>query len=153
MANQEALLGDKLVTLMSRIRELGLADVSSGMAQLSPAQMALLDWIYSSDGCGVQDIAQGLGLTSPTVSVGVRRLEAAGLIKRQPGTNDRRSVHFSLTPKGQAIQQESLQFRRQKLDCILKGLSIPEQETLLQLLEKGLCFAESNGPEEQKRKS
>jgi len=134
---------------MDRLRKLGLGAPASGTGLVSPAQMALLDWIAASNGCGVQDIAAGLGLTPPTVSVGVRRLEAAGLLKRKPNPQDKRSVQFFLTARGQALQQQSRNFRRQKLELILSGLTQQEQETLLGLLAKALQAAESKNTEER----
>jgi DNA-binding MarR family transcriptional regulator len=133
---------------MDRLRKLGLGNQASGTALVSPSQMALLDWIAASDGCGVQDIADGLNLTPPTVSVGVRRLEEAGLLKRKPHSQDKRAVQFFLTSKGQSLQKQSQNFRRQKLELILSGLTQQEQETLLELLTKALQAAESNIVEE-----
>jgi DNA-binding MarR family transcriptional regulator len=114
--------------------------------------MALLDWIAASHGCGVQDIADGLKLTPPTVSVGVRRLEEAGLLKRKPNPQDKRSVQFFLTARGQTVQQHSQNFRRKKLELILSGLTQQEQETLLGLLGKALQAAESEIPKNNKEK-
>jgi DNA-binding MarR family transcriptional regulator len=134
---------------MNRLRKLGMGGSASGTALASPSQMALLDWIAASDGCGVQDIADGLNLTPPTVSVSVRRLEDAGLIKRKPDPQDKRAVQFFLTAKGQSLQKQSQTFRRQKLELILSGLTQQEQETLMKLLAKALQAAESKNTKEQ----
>lgn len=135
--------GKQFLEIMERLRKLGLGNPLSGTALVSPAQMALLDWITTSDGCGVQDIADGLGLTPPTVSVGVRRLEETGLLRRKPNSQDRRAVQLFLTTKGQALQRQSQSFRRRKLELVLSGLTPSEQEMLLGLLEKALRAAES----------
>ncbi|MDO9301355.1 MAG: MarR family winged helix-turn-helix transcriptional regulator [Anaerolineales bacterium] len=134
---------ERFLQLMNRLRKLGLGNSVSGNAQISPAQMALLDWVAASNGCGVQDVADGLGLTPPTVSVGVRRLEDVGFLKRKSNPQDKRSVQFFLTAKGQSMQQQSQDFRRKKLELILAGLTPQEQETLLGLLGKALQAAES----------
>jgi len=141
--------GEIFLALMNRLRKLGMGDSASGTALASPSQMALLDWIAASDGCGVQDIAEGLGLTPPTVSVGVKRLEEAGLLKRKPNPQDKRAVQFFLTAKGQSLQKQSQTFRRQKLKLILSGLTQQEQETLLELLGKALQTAESKNIEDR----
>lgn len=135
--------GERFLQLMSRLRKLGMGDSASGTALVSHAQMTLLDWIAASDGCGVQDIADGLNLTPPTVSVGVRRLEEAGFLKRRSHPQDKRAVQFFLTVKGQSLQKQAQTFRRQKLELILSGLTQQEQETLLGLLSKALQAAES----------
>ncbi len=139
--------GERFLALMGRLRKLGMGSPSSGTALVSPAQMALLDWIAASDGCGVQDIADGLNLTPPTVSVGVRRLEEAGLLKRKSHPQDKRAVQFFLTAKGQSLTQQSQNFRRQKLELILSGLTQQERDTLLELLAKALQTAESRDDE------
>lgn len=140
--------GEKFLALMDRLRKLGMGASASGTALVSHSQMTLLDWIAASDGCGVQDIADGLGLTPPTVSVGVRRLEEAGLLKRNPNPHDKRAVQFFLTAKGRALQRQSQDLRRQKLELILSGLTPSEQETFLGLLDRALQAAESRNAEE-----
>lgn len=147
MPNKMTESGEAFLALMNRLRKLGMGSPSSGTALVSPAQMALLDWIAASDGCGVQDIADGLNLTPPTVSVGVRRLEETGLLKRKSHPQDKRAVQFFLTAKGQSLQQQSQDFRRQKLELILSGLTQQEQDTLLELLAKALQTAESRDDE------
>ncbi len=149
MTDEITQAGNRFLSLMNRLRKLGLGNSALGTALVSPAQMALLDWIAASNGCGVQDIAGGLNLTPPTVSVGVRRLEEAGLLKRKPNPQDKRSVQFFLTARGQTVQQHSQNFRRKKLELILSGLTQQEQETLLGLLGKALQAAESRNTEEQ----
>ncbi|MEW6241854.1 MAG: MarR family winged helix-turn-helix transcriptional regulator [Chloroflexota bacterium] len=150
MPDETTPAGEQFFSLMTRLRKLGMGNPASGTALVSPAQMALLDWIAASDGCGVQDIADGLGLTSPTVSVGVRRLEQAGLLKRRPNPQDKRAVQFFLTAKGQSLQEQSQIFRRQKLELILSGLTQTEQDSLLELLAKALQVAESRDAEENR---
>ncbi len=149
MVDEMAPAGERFLAIMDRLRKMGMGNAASGTALISPAQMTLLDWIHASPGCGVQGIAEGLELTPPTVSVGVRRLEEAGLLERKPDPQDKRSIQFFLTAQGLAVQQQSLNFRRQKLELILSGLTLQEQDTLLQLLAKALQVAESRNRVEQ----
>jgi DNA-binding MarR family transcriptional regulator len=150
MVDEMTPAGERFLAIMDRLRKMGLGNPSSGTMLISPAQMTLLDWIHTSPGCGVQNIAEGLELTPPTVSVGVRRLEEAGLLKRKPDPQDKRSVQLFLTVRGQAVQQQSVNFRRQKLELILSSLTLQEQETLLHLLAKALQTVETrNNVEEQ----
>jgi DNA-binding MarR family transcriptional regulator len=105
--------------------------------------MALLDLIAASDGCGVQDIADRLHLTPPTVSVGVRKLEEAGLVTRTPHSQDKRAVIFFLSDEGRGVQARSQDFRRKKMETILAGLEPEEQTEFLRLLEKAIQAAEA----------
>ena len=143
MINETAQTGERFLQLMNRLRKLGLGNSASGNAQISPAQMSLLDWVTASNGCGVQNIADGLNLTPPTVSVGVRRLEEAGFIKRESNPQDKRSVQFFPTRRGQALQRQFQNAHRNKFRLLLAGLTPQEQETFLGLLEKALNAAEA----------
>jgi DNA-binding MarR family transcriptional regulator len=148
MTDQTTPAGEKFFLLMDRLRKLGMGGSASGTGLVSHSQMTLLDFIAASNGCGVQDIADGLNLAPPTVSVGMKRLESAGLFKRKPHPQDKRAVQFFLTAKGQSLQKQALNFRRQKLELILSGLTQSEQETLLGLLSKALQSAETGDDEE-----
>ncbi len=133
---------EKFYELMRRLRKLGLDSHSLENAPVSPAQIAFLDWIATTPGCGVQDIADGLGLTPPTISVGVRRLEENNLVERKPDPQDGRSVQFLLTRRGQALQRRIKDSHRRKFRRLLAGLSPQESKMLLQLLERALDTAE-----------
>jgi DNA-binding MarR family transcriptional regulator len=132
----------KLFELMKRIRKLGLDNYSLEEIEVSPAQMALLDWIATNPGCGVQDIADGLELATPTVSISIRKLEQSGTVERRPNPLDRRGVKFFLTQRGQVIHEKIQNSHRKKFHHLLSGLSAQEQETLLGLLEHALQTAE-----------
>jgi len=143
MTDEQAIAEERFFELMKRVRKLGLDTQSLGDSPVSPAQMALLDWIAASPGCGVQDIADGMRLTPPTVSVGVRKMEESNLVERKPNTQDGRSVQFFLTRRGQALQRQIQDSHRNKFRRLLAGLTSQEQETLLGLLERALQFAET----------
>lgn len=83
-------------------------------------------------------------MTAPTVSVGVRRLENAGLLRRQPDPQDGRALQILLTEKGRALCQMARAFRRDKLRKLLRGLAPEERATLLALLEKAIDLAEED---------
>lgn len=146
MTDEQSLAEERFFEVMKRVRKLGLDTNTLGESTVSPAQMALLDWIAASPGCGVQDIADGLGLTPPTVSVGVRKMEEGKLVERRPNPQDGRSVQFFLTRRGQALQRKIQGAHRQKFRRLLACLTAQEQETLLQLLERALQTAEAENP-------
>lgn len=143
MSKERAQFSEKFYALMERMRKLDIGSASSEVPLISPAQMALLDLIAASDGCGVQDIADRLDLSPPTVSVGVRKLEEAGLITRTPNPQDKRAVQFFLTAEGRSVQTQSQDFRRKKMEIILTGLEPEEQDVFIKLLEKAIQSAEA----------
>ena len=135
---------DRFLNLMMRVRKLGLDTNALEIEAVTPAQITVLDWIAASPGCGVQEVADGLGLTPPTVSVGVRKMEESGLVERKPNPSDKRSVQFFLTERGRAIQEKIQSAHRRKFRHLLAGLTAQEQETLIQLLERAIQTAEAN---------
>ena len=142
---------DQLLDLLNRLRKLTFAQHPLQDTGVTMPQLALLDWLAAAPGCSVQEIANGLGLTAPTVSVSVRRLEKAGLLKRQPDPQDRRAVQLFLTARGQALQELAWAFRREKMRRLLAGLSPDEGTTLLALLERAIGAAEAieTAPQEE----
>lgn len=129
--------------LLKRMRRLGVASQISDGSPVSPAQMALIDWIASNPGCGVQDIANGLSLTPPTVSISVRKMEGNGIVDRKPDPADARSVQFSLTKQGQIIYKRHKLRQKNIAKELLSGLSQSERDTLIELLDRALLSAEN----------
>jgi DNA-binding MarR family transcriptional regulator len=133
---------DRLVRLFGRLRKLAFGQHPLGNNAISISQLNLLEWVADAPGCGVQEIAEGLDLTAPTVSVGVRRLQEAGLVERQPDPEDGRAVRLFLTASGQALCDRAHAFRQAKMRRLLGGLTAEEGATLLGLLERAVHAAE-----------
>ncbi len=143
MNNQNSNTTTKFINLMKRLRKLGLDAYALKDVSISTAQMTLLEWISTSPGSGVQDVANALKQTPPTISVGVRKLEKSKLVERKSNPLDKRSVQFFLTPKGDVLQKQIQRYHHRKFQLLLSGLIPQEQERLLKLLEKAILIAES----------
>jgi DNA-binding MarR family transcriptional regulator len=63
--------------------------------------------LWEHDGVPVKDIGERLFLDSGTLTPLLKRLEAAGLVKRTRSTEDERQVLIALTPKGQALREKA----------------------------------------------
>src|SRR5712691_4532184 len=63
--------------------------------------------LWERDGEPVRNIGERLFLDSGTLTPLLKRLEAAGLIKRTRSTQDERQVLIALTPQGQALQEKA----------------------------------------------
>ncbi len=142
MADRESPVPDQLLDLFDRLRKQALGQNPLDSSGVSGPQWALLNWVADSPGSGVREMAEGLELAAPTVSVGVRRLETAGLLERRPDPEDRRAIQVSLTAKGQTLHRQARAFRRRKMQRLLAGLTAEEGATLLALLEKAIVAAE-----------
>lgn len=132
----------RFAKLMKRVRRLGFDSLGSDDALVSPAQMALMDWVSINPGCGIQDLAQGLNLSPPTISVSIKKMVINGVIERKPDPSDARSVQLFLTNYGQEINLKQHAFQIRMFKQLLSGLSQKEQNTLLDLLERALKSVE-----------
>ncbi len=141
----------RFLRLTARLRRIVPEAVAS---PVSPAHLAVLDFLHARPGCSLHDLARGLGLRAPTVSVAVRQLENRGWVARQPHPHDRRALQLFLTPEGEAVYQQALAAHGRKFKALLAGLTPEEQATLLDLLERALRAAEAreaDGPSSPRR--
>jgi len=70
-------------------------------------QYLVLSTLWEGDGQTISNIAARLALDSSTITPLVKRLEAAGFVGRQRSSQDERSVHVSLTPKGKQLRKQA----------------------------------------------
>lgn len=96
----------------------------------------LINRLSGNDGMTQLDIAKATGLTPPTISVTLRKMEAAGLVTRKTDQNDLRQTRVFLTDKGRqadkAIAIKTEQLSKLAIECLSKQ----EQDTLKNLLIK-----------------
>jgi MarR family transcriptional regulator for hemolysin len=83
-----------------------------------------------------QEIARAVGIGGPTLTHHLDGMEAAGLVARSRGVDDRRAVHVELTPEGDAtfqrLRKAALTFDRKLRD----GVSAAELERVREVLER-----------------
>lgn len=139
-----AKLEDHLIDMLKNMSGLHMGKAMLTDIDLSLSQMVLLRWVAQSPGCHVQKIADGLGLSAPTVSVGVRKLIQAGLLERLPDPKDRRATCVFLSEKGKGLQQQFIKSRHAGVRRFLGGLTSEEQEQLITLLDKAFKAMEKN---------
>jgi DNA-binding MarR family transcriptional regulator len=63
--------------------------------------------LWERDGVAVKDIGDRLFLDSGTLTPLLKRLEAAGLVRRTRSADDERQVLISLTAQGQALKEKA----------------------------------------------
>ncbi|WP_329399806.1 MarR family transcriptional regulator [Streptomyces lydicus] len=82
----------------------------------------------------VKAIGERLRLDSGTLSPLLKRLETAGLVRRERSTEDERSVTIHLTPEGDDLREHALPVPRRMLAAT--GLTLEELRTLRTLLAR-----------------
>ncbi|ATB40897.1 transcriptional regulator [Cystobacter fuscus] len=82
------------------------------------------------------ELAATLSMPKPTVTVYVKRLEAAGLVSREIDAADMRRHRLRLTPAGRKVMQQGMKLLSDAFGERLGRLSASQQEELRMLLEK-----------------
>jgi MarR family transcriptional regulator, organic hydroperoxide resistance regulator len=82
------------------------------------------------------ELAATLCMPKPTVTVNLKRLEAAGLLRREIDTRDLRRHRLLLTPDGRKTMSRGLTLLSDAFGARLGRLSAAQQAALRALLEK-----------------
>jgi DNA-binding MarR family transcriptional regulator len=82
------------------------------------------------------ELASTLCMPKPTVTVYVKRLQAAGFLHREIDAADLRRHRLALTPAGRKAMSEGLALLSEAFGARLGRLSGPQQAELRTLLEK-----------------
>ena len=75
--------------------------------RLTYPQYLVMLALWERDDVPVKDIGERLFLDSGTLTPLLKRLEAAGLVKRTRSTEDERQVLIALTPQGHALKEKA----------------------------------------------
>ena len=95
-------------------------------------------------GCTVSKLAAMLGVSKPSVTVMVNKLEKKGYLKKLSSPEDGRSVKVNLTREGAIVNAYYQYFRRRMVRKINVGLTDQEKEFLVKAFEKiNIYFKES----------
>ena len=78
------------------------------------------------------EVAEALGVSRPAITRTVNNLEAAGLVRRLPSTDDGRSVVLRLTPAGRRAVNKARSNRVRAMATRLRGRSERELGQLAQ---------------------
>ncbi|WP_199741947.1 MarR family winged helix-turn-helix transcriptional regulator [Corallococcus sp. CA047B] len=82
------------------------------------------------------ELAATLSMPKPTVTVYVKRLEAAGFVRREIDATDLRRHRLQLTPAGRKVMTRGLALLSEAFGARLGRLSAAQQAELRALLEK-----------------
>src|SRR5437016_14030821 len=110
--------------------------------EITPEQYWLLRLLRRKDALSIGELAEALGVTGSSVTTACKRLEKAGLVRRERQSDDERMVRVVLTEEGNARVESWEQQRRELLAQLLAPLDQDEQEVLQRLLERLLETAE-----------
>ncbi|HEX7161190.1 MAG TPA: MarR family transcriptional regulator [Trebonia sp.] len=99
-------------------------------------QQFVLRSLWREDGLTPGQIARRLGLATPTVTRAATRMEAAGLLRREPHPTDGRLVRLVLTDRGRDLEQIIGPEMRALTEQTLAGFSTEERAVLIKALRR-----------------
>jgi DNA-binding MarR family transcriptional regulator len=99
-------------------------------------QQFVLRQLWREDGLTPGHIARQLGLATPTVTKAATRMEAAGLLRREPHPSDGRLVRLWLTARGRELEQVIGPEMRALTERTLAGFSDRERAELVWALQR-----------------
>lgn len=97
-------------------------------------QQFILMCLWEQDGQTPGQIAKQLELATPTVTKAATRMEASGLLTRQPDQHDRRLVRLYLTERGHELKEVLDREMRKLAERALATLSEDERAALIKAL-------------------
>ncbi len=125
----------QLLSLVPQIMQAIRAEMrKSRGADLSVPQFRVLAYLRGKPGAAQIEVAEHLGLTSPSIVSLVDGLAAQDLVRRDAVAGDRRKVALHLSERGIQRYDAAFAAARQRLSERLQGLGEEDLELLLQAL-------------------
>ncbi len=103
---------------------------------LSRGQPKIIEYLEDHDGCIQKELADNCQVRASTVTNILATMENQGLIFRQASADDRRISNVFLSEKGWEMAKKIKVVNQNTDSLALNGLSLPEQKTLMALMEK-----------------
>lgn len=112
-----------------RVEEQSIKQIGTG--DVTMAEMHLMESIAKkAEGATVTEIACDLGITSPSVTIGLNRLERKGYVYRERSVADARVVHAHLTDRGRQTNETHTQYHEQMIRRVAESLTPQERDML-----------------------
>lgn len=132
---------EDLLELWRVLREISRA----GRGEVTPEQFWLLRTLRGQGPANIGELAERLGIMSSSVTAACKRLEQAGLVRRERQSGDERVVRVSLTDEGQERIDRWRRRRRDLLAHLIAPLNEEEQAQFHALLARVLSEASHSG--------
>ena len=133
-----------IIGRIHRIHRQRLDTASIGIG-MQPGYRRLHYELIQDDGCSQRDLAERTGLSAPTVSIALGKMEKDGLIRRTTDQEDSRKTCVYLTEKGMALDRAMREMLSENEERLTGHLDPEEKAELRRLLEKLLDTLQREG--------
>jgi DNA-binding MarR family transcriptional regulator len=110
------------------------AEASYNRHGVRAGQQFILHCLWQTDGLSPGEVARALGLATPTVTRAATRMEATGLLRREPHPTDARLVRLRLTDRGRELRTVMAKEMSDLGERALAGLDGAERDQFVRLL-------------------
>lgn len=124
-----------LLSTVPQIMKVIRQEMRRARGDLSVPQFRVLAYLRRSPGASLVEIAEYLGLTSPSISVLVDGLVSRGLVARSEVPGDRRRISLLLTGAGEQLNDAALASAQRSLVERMRGLSDSDLELMIRAME------------------
>ena len=107
-----------------------------GSTQVTPGQFGVLALIQANPGLNQSELGEAMGIDRSTVVAVIDRLEARGIVERQPSPHDRRSNALRLSAAGETLFAEVRELVKAHDHDLARDLTIDERHQLMALLSR-----------------
>ena len=134
----QQMLDDVLVGVYYNLLRLEESALKQGRLELTINEMHLIEQVGKADenGLTIREIADRLGIKSPSVTVAVKKLESKGFVIKESCLKDGRVVNVTLTKQGKLVDAYHKYYRRVLTKTISEGMSDSEKDVLLRAVHK-----------------
>lgn len=103
---------------------------------VTAAQWAVLIALFNDDAATPGELTRFVGVDGAAITRLLDRLEAKGLVAREPHASDRRAVMIRLTDAGRRLTPQIVAISREENERFLEALNMEEREQFLTLLHQ-----------------
>lgn len=100
---------------------------------IKPGQAVILFMLGCKGGLSQKQLAQEIGITPPSMTVALRKMEESGFIMREPDDEDQRVIRIRLSEKGKQYVDEIKSILEEMEELLYEGIS-PEERMLFRRL-------------------
>lgn len=101
---------------------------------LKPSQAGILFVLSCNGKLSQRELAEKIGITPPSMTVALRKMESRGLIAREPDENDQRIIRIMLTEKGKDCVKDIKAVIDKMEDVLYQNITQEERMLLRRLL-------------------